>query len=198
MPTKPVRRSPADRRQAASKSAHWFHSKTPAAQKAYIAAHPNSIYAKQAAQKSANMAKRNPARLSEEARKAIKEKWDAQDRQRAVEFHKVSNKRYEPKVHAKAMKQREKHRSLYQKKADSLVPKIAEAKAKMEKHKASGSRHLQSAKTNHARLVNRHKTLRDMVKSSEAHGKAAQKAFDKFHGKKVKKTAPTKRPSVEP
>nr|DAF93775.1 MAG TPA: hypothetical protein [Myoviridae sp. ctshb19] len=27
---------------------HWFHSKSPAAQKAYIAAHPNSIYAKQA------------------------------------------------------------------------------------------------------------------------------------------------------
>lgn len=26
---------------------HWFHSKTPAAKKAYIAAHPNSIYAKQ-------------------------------------------------------------------------------------------------------------------------------------------------------
>lgn len=27
---------------------HWFHSKSPAAQKAYIAAHPKSIYAKQA------------------------------------------------------------------------------------------------------------------------------------------------------
>lgn len=27
---------------------HWFHGKSPAAKKAYIAAHPNSIYAKQA------------------------------------------------------------------------------------------------------------------------------------------------------
>lgn len=31
-----------------SKVTHWFHSKSPAAKKAYIAAHPNSIYAKQA------------------------------------------------------------------------------------------------------------------------------------------------------
>lgn len=27
---------------------HWFHSKSPAAKKAYIAAHPKSIYAKEA------------------------------------------------------------------------------------------------------------------------------------------------------
>lgn len=32
-------------------AAHWFHSKSPAAQKAYIAAHPNSIYAKKGATK---------------------------------------------------------------------------------------------------------------------------------------------------
>lgn len=55
---------------------HWFHKKSPAAKKAYIAAHPNSIYAKSAkkgeAPKAAGM---NP---SVEARRAAREKKRAQ------------------------------------------------------------------------------------------------------------------------
>lgn len=177
-----------------AKENHWFYSKSPAAQKAYIASHPNSVYAKNAARLKA---KHSASRLTPERRQALLDEKNAQDRQRAKVFNERKNQKYDPKVHAEDMKNREKSRKLYQRKVDSHAKKIDAAKARVDKHKASGSPRLKAAERDLSKLKIEHGSFKKIVTGIDRMAKSAQKAYDKHHGKAPKKRA-TKRPSVEP
>ena len=60
---------------------HWFHSKSPAAQKAYIAAHPNSIYAKGAKKGSKAAPAADKAKAMQAYRKLENRISDLEDRE---------------------------------------------------------------------------------------------------------------------
>lgn len=63
---------------------HWFHSKSPAAKKAYIAAHPNSVYAK-AAKMNQDKKKAGAATKSPEYKK-LKEQHDIHAKAQKVAY----------------------------------------------------------------------------------------------------------------
>lgn len=168
---------------------HWFHGKSPEAKKAYIAAHPNSIYAKQV---KPVMSKRNPMRLTTEQRESLRTRRAEEERERARAFHEMQDRRQDPKAHAKRMKEHDKNIKLYSGKADGLAKKVDAAKAKVAKHTASGSHHLSSAKANLRAATLKHESMKQMVDGMKTRKDVAQKAHEKHHAKKAAKAPKAK------
>ena len=128
-----VKKKPAAKTAAKGKG-DWFHKKSPAAQKAYIAKHPNSIYAKQAKKAGASKAQ------TKEARPEVDEKAEAAAERKALKKVLASRKK-EPKLEANIK--------------DNSPEKIKEHDAWLKKHR--------EAEREHANLV-RARRRRELAK----------------------------------
>lgn len=164
-----------------TKAGHWFHSKSPAAQRAYIASHPNSIYAKNAR---AGKVRRSPADYTKEEREAIRNRRAEHDSMRAKAWYEMQDRHNDPKAHAKRQKDREKNLNLYTSKVTSAAKKLDAAQAKVDKHTASGSRHLTAAKEALRKATRTHKGAVEYVKGLKKRIKEADTAHKDYHKKR--------------
>lgn len=118
---------------------HWFHDKTPEQKKAYIAKHPNSIYAKPSARQRAMTAHLN--RTPEEKALHLTQQKE-RERARSAKHHEIINrieaKRHDPAEHASRQKNYESAIESLTKKVEAANKKIEKLKAKVADQKAKG------------------------------------------------------------
>lgn len=108
-------------------SDHWFYSKSPAAQKAYIAAHPNSIYAKKATPK-------GKTRTKKEATDARREwKADRKKHKEVVKGRAPKPKRTKEELAEHMAAAVERRREFKASRRANPRPKVRGAKARLQK-----------------------------------------------------------------
>ena len=194
-----VKKKPAAKTAAKGKG-DWFHKKSPAAQKAYIAKHPNSIYAKQAKKAGATPAKgKGKARAGTDP--ALAEKYSKM-------LDKLHDREPNPgtKAHEKwAAKERDvalKHMeaSFGTRAALKLKKKWDAADAKRAKAKTSGTASKKSAAKKSPdlkKLEAAHKALERSGPRGVPKTMAEREAYTEWR-KKIKKSAEAIRKATEP
>lgn len=170
------------------KSDHWFHSKTPAAKKAYIAKHPDSKYAKNLR----GEAIRKHLALSPEERatkRAAQESVESVQRAARVKKHNdIKAAYYEPKAHEKRQAGYLKSHDQFKKKMEKSAAKVTELTAKLAQHKANGKTALmQKTKIKLEDEKRKHKSLQTTVKDRMSRHKLGAKNFKEYHATQAKK-----------